>query len=88
MISFLGQLARSLGVFHPNAPVEDKIHCKSNNNLLIKGEFLAVALRLYDLRQTGFIERESSDAKSNAIYHTARLKTFTIAGPLRLSPLQ
>jgi len=28
------------------------------NNLLIKGEFLAVTFRLYDLRQTGFIERE------------------------------
>jgi serine/threonine-protein phosphatase 2B regulatory subunit len=78
-----GEFVRSLGVFHPNAPLEDKIACKitlilQNYNMLwlfilialiffshsyhavIELQILifAVAFKLYDLRQTGYIERE------------------------------
>lgn len=64
------EFIHALTVFHPFAPLDDKINCK-HNVLDSKFEFriieeltidvlfsCTVAFRLYDLRQTGFIERE------------------------------
>ncbi|KAK3005715.1 hypothetical protein RJ639_017303 [Escallonia herrerae] len=86
-----GEFVRSLSVFHPNAPVPDKVACKNlvgdsampwpmdlyfcytswnlhcfdflsecTESFANLGIFLAVAFRLYDLRHTGFIEKEEA----------------------------
>ncbi|OWM79646.1 calcineurin B-like protein 4 [Punica granatum] len=53
-----GEFVRSLGVFHPNAPTAEKV------------EF---AFRLYDLRHTGFIEREELKEMVLALLHESDL---------------
>nr|CAN61250.1 hypothetical protein VITISV_032113 [Vitis vinifera] len=56
------EFVHALNVFHPYAPTEDKIDYNGNISRAYNKSgfpfFLAVAFRLYDLRQTGFIERE------------------------------
>ncbi|KAL6508323.1 Calcineurin B-like protein 4 [Orobanche minor] len=53
-----GEFVRSLGVFHPDAPVADKV---------------AFAFRLYDLRNTGYIEREELNEMVLALLHESEL---------------
>ncbi|KAG7556323.1 EF-hand domain [Arabidopsis suecica] len=57
-----GEFVRSLGVFHPSAPVHDKIK---------------FAFKLYDLRQTGFIEREEVSPFTAFVLVPFRLNSFT-----------
>ncbi|CAN4102330.1 unnamed protein product [Withania somnifera] len=53
-----GEFVRSLGIFHPNAPVADK---------------MSFAFRLYDLRHTGYIEREELKEMVLALLHESDL---------------
>ncbi|KAL3714307.1 hypothetical protein ACJRO7_006265 [Eucalyptus globulus] len=53
-----GGFVRSLGIFHPDAPIEDKI---------------AFAFRLYDLMNTGYIERQDLKEMVLALLHESDL---------------
>ncbi|KAL7147343.1 hypothetical protein ABFS83_06G101200 [Erythranthe nasuta] len=53
-----GEFIRSLGTFHPNAPVADKI---------------SFTFRLYDLRHTGYIERDDLKEMVVEILHESEL---------------
>ncbi|XP_027358229.1 calcineurin B-like protein 4 isoform X1 [Abrus precatorius] len=53
-----GEFVRSLGVFHPNAALEEKMN---------------FAFKLYDLRQTGCIEREELKEMVLALLHESDL---------------
>ncbi|GJM93998.1 hypothetical protein PR202_ga10607 [Eleusine coracana subsp. coracana] len=59
-----GEFVRSLSVFHPDAPEEQKI---------------AFAFRLYDLRQTGFIERHELKEMVLALLEESDLNITTDA---------
>ncbi|CAB4320744.1 unnamed protein product [Prunus armeniaca] len=57
---FLDRFVHALNVFHPYASADDKI--------------VVIAFRLYDLRQTGFIEREEVKQMVIAIMMESDLK--------------
>lgn len=65
------EFARALSVFHPSAPLEDKIECKSQLKSSIFSStseqnichniycvLQTVSFKLYDLKQQGYIERQ------------------------------
>ncbi|RIA05070.1 hypothetical protein BRARA_K00675 [Brassica rapa] len=51
------EFIHALSVFHPYAPIEEKIDCKNHSTITIQCPTIN-NIPLYDLRQTGFIERE------------------------------
>ncbi|RDX57834.1 Calcineurin B-like protein 1, partial [Mucuna pruriens] len=61
---------RALNIFHPNSSIEVKIDCKLNT---IHHSHL-VSFKLYDLDNTGFIERHEVKQMINALLCEAEIK--------------
>ncbi|KAH8487634.1 hypothetical protein H0E87_026282 [Populus deltoides] len=57
-----GEFVRSLGVFHPNAPVEDKIHCTANLKEMVMALLHESDLLLSDDCVETIVDKSFSDA--------------------------
>ncbi|KAG5590006.1 hypothetical protein H5410_040520 [Solanum commersonii] len=66
-----GEFVRSLSIFHPKAPQQDKITLLAANfkiNILV-----AVAFKVYDLKNTGYIERDELKDMVLAVLEESKL---------------
>ncbi|WMV41303.1 hypothetical protein MTR67_034688, partial [Solanum verrucosum] len=66
-----GEFVRSLSIFHPKAPQQDKITLLAANFKL--NIFVAVAFKVYDLKNTGYIERDELKDMVLAVLEESKL---------------